>query len=151
MKAFDCPRRVGRLLRSFTASRRFRGASIHSSLQSNPRTRWVQVAPTPTPTPPLLGDEELPEAAGGRGTSGHLVAPMHLDQTTGRAELTEAQRQLGAISGCCARVCVSVVVMVQSGRSIPKTLSARIDFLLLRPWKRSCNTADPPSGATLSF
>lgn len=48
-------------------------------------------------------------------------------------------------------VCVCVVVMVQSGRSILKTLSGRIDFLSPDPWKRSCNTADPPSCVTLSF
>ena len=50
-----------------------------------------------------------------------------------------------------SRVCVCAVVMVQSGRSILKTLSARIDFLFPDPWKHSCNTADPPSCVTLSF
>ncbi len=51
----------------------------------------------------------------------------------------------------CVCVCVCAVVMVQSGRSILKTLSGRIDFLFPDPWKRSCNTADPPSCVTLSF
>lgn len=86
----------------------------------------------------------------------YLVSPMHLDETTDEAELTEVVSvgpsdscSVGALYLAAARVCS--VVMVQSGRSIPKTLSARIDFLFLDPWKRSCNTADPPSCVTLSF
>lgn len=74
-------------------------------------------------------------------------APWRDDRWSGvdRGRLCQAERQLQrrrAIFGRCARVCL--VVIVQSGRSIPKTLSARIDFLFLDPWKRSCNTADPP-------
>ncbi|KAM7375478.1 hypothetical protein PAMA_014542 [Pampus argenteus] len=55
------------------------------------------------------------------------------------------------LSPGCVCVCVCAVVMVQSGRSILKTLSGRIDFLLSDLWKPSCNTADPPSCVTLSF
>lgn len=47
--------------------------------------------------------------------------------------------------------CTRAVVMIQSGRSILKTLSGRIDFLFPHPWKCSCNTAGPPSFVTLSF
>lgn len=45
----------------------------------------------------------------------HLVAPMHLEQTTGEAELTEVASvgpsdSCSAISGCCARTRVCVCV-----------------------------------------
>lgn len=56
---------------------------------------------------------------------------------------------VSTLSSVC--MCARAVVMVQSGRSILKTLSGGIDFLFPDPWKCSCNTADPPSCVTLSF
>lgn len=161
MKRFDCPRRVGRWARRFRADYgdggSLRGGQLIDGIPNQRPGRgkagWSRRRPTGNLLEGTFQKRFQADELFGR----HLVAPMHLDQTTDEAELTE----VASVGSCSAaalilaaartRVRACVVVMVQSGRSIPKTLSARIDFLFLDAWKRSCNTADPPSGVTLSF